>query len=158
MKPFKRKYHQGRMLESHEQWLLVLIQRNPSKKIFAYTISRRDSDTIIPIIQACVAVGTTIFTDKWASYNVLGTLGYTHRSVNHSENFVDPVTGAHTQKVERMNRAIREVFHRNHVRYNKTMYPQYVAEAIWRYQFATVNVFEKFLEHLQDNFDPTVAQ
>ena len=32
MKPFKRKYHQGRMLESHEQWLLVLIQRNPSKK------------------------------------------------------------------------------------------------------------------------------
>ena len=34
---------------------------------------------------------------------------------------------------------------------------QYV-RTVWRYHTATVNVFEKFLEHLQDNLNPTVAQ
>ena len=38
--------------------------------------------------------------DLWRAYNCLNDEGYDHRTVNHSLNFVDPDTGAHTQGTE----------------------------------------------------------
>ena len=37
-----------------------------------------------------------ILSDKVSPYFNLNDIGYTHRMVNHSENFVDLYTGAHT--------------------------------------------------------------
>ena len=34
-------------------------------------------------------------------YRSLRSLGFDHEMVNHQSNFVDPMTGAHTQSVER---------------------------------------------------------
>ena len=40
----------------------------------------------------------------WSGYNNLETIlsenNYTHLTVNHSQNFVDPTTGANTQSIE----------------------------------------------------------
>ena len=43
-----------------------------------------------------------ILSDEWAAYRRLGSIGYEHKTVNHSEHFVDPETGAHTQNIERL--------------------------------------------------------
>ena len=63
-------------------------------------VRNRSAEELIPLIQGVVLPGSTIMSDQWAAYNSLGTLGHTHYTVNHTENFVDPVPGAHTQTNE----------------------------------------------------------
>jgi len=48
-----------------------------------------------------------VISDCWDAYRDLGSLGYTHRTVNHSINFVDPVTGAHTNTIEATWRSVK---------------------------------------------------
>ena len=65
-------------------------------------VNSHDAATLLPIIQAHVAPGTIIHSDMWRAYNNVETLHNvaSHHTVNHSLNFVDPVTGVHTQHVE----------------------------------------------------------
>ncbi|GAA47573.1 hypothetical protein CLF_100532 [Clonorchis sinensis] len=54
-------------------------------------------------IQACIAPGSIIISDMWTSYQGIETtigLNYTHETVNHTENLLDPTNGAHTQTIE----------------------------------------------------------
>ena len=41
-----------------------------------------------------------IYSDGWQAYNNLPNIGYGHERVIHTDNFVDPVTGVHTNGVE----------------------------------------------------------
>ena len=72
-------------------------------------VSRRDRATLRPLITRLIAPGTTIISDEWGAYRGLEGWGmdYTHLTVNHSENFVNPNNGAHTQNVERAWRDLR---------------------------------------------------
>ena len=57
--------------------------------------------TLLPIIWKHVYPGTTIWPDEWEAYRRLQTMyGYDHQTVNHSQNFIDPNTGCHTQLIE----------------------------------------------------------
>ena len=38
--------------------------------------------------------------DEWAAYRSLSEKGYHHTTNNHTEKFVDPVTGCHKQTIE----------------------------------------------------------
>ena len=42
-----------------------------------------------------------IHSDEWPAYGCLNTLGYIHQTVNHQRQYVDPVTGVHTQATKR---------------------------------------------------------
>ena len=69
--------------------------------------NKRDSRTLLALIEKHVEPGTTIFTDCWRAYNGLTELGFPHYTVNHSKHFVDPDTGTHTQMIESHWRALK---------------------------------------------------
>ncbi|KAJ8927607.1 hypothetical protein NQ314_019915 [Rhamnusium bicolor] len=78
-----------------------------SKKCFFVPVENRTKDTLLEIIQKWILPGTTIMSDCWKSYDCLADEGFQHEAVNHSKNFVDPDTGAHTQNIERRWRDVR---------------------------------------------------
>jgi len=98
------KYGQGR--EVHGIWLLGGIE-SISKNKFVWPVEQRDAGTLIPLIQRFILPGSIIHSDCWKAYSSLNTLGYTHRTVNHSENFLDPVTHVQTQNIERFWRDLK---------------------------------------------------
>lgn len=57
---------------------------------------------LLPIIQRAVVPGSVMVSDEWAGYRGIPNIpgNYTHQTVNHSQNFVNSVTGKHIQNVE----------------------------------------------------------
>jgi len=81
-------------------------------------------------IQDKNAAGTTIVSDCWRAYDCLDDSGYQHLKVNHSINFVDSVTKANTQKIERLWWDLKENI--PHYGRKKVHYHEYLA----RFAFA----------------------
>ena len=72
-----------------------------SGRALTFRVPNRTRETLVTgLIQQFVEPGTTIISDKFSPYFNLNHVGYVHLMVNHSENFVDPYTGAHTNTIE----------------------------------------------------------
>ena len=93
------KYNKGHWVEGH--WVFGGTERG-SMESFMVEVEKRDAATLVPIIQEYIRPGTIMYSDELRAYSQVHTLGYEHRTVNHSRNFVDPITGAHTQGVVSM--------------------------------------------------------
>ena len=91
------KYHRGCKIE--EKWVLSGLCHE-TKACFLVPVEPRDKETLLPIIRAQILSGTRVMSDLWRSYDCLKDEGFKHLTVNHSINFVDPDTGAHTQGIE----------------------------------------------------------
>lgn len=103
----KRKYNRGRIvLPASAGWVFGGIC-SETKLGFYQLVERRDARTLLPIIEDYIEKESEVTSDCWRAYSNIGTMGYTHKTVNHSQNFVDPVTGAQTQTIESMWRAIK---------------------------------------------------
>jgi len=93
----KRKYNDGCAVD--QQWIFALYDRN-TKLGYIELVNDRSAQTLIPIIQKFIRPETKIFSNQWPAYRQLHNLGYDHKTVNHSENFVDPQTGTCTNTIE----------------------------------------------------------
>ena len=93
----RQKYHSGRYVEDH--CVFVGTERLTGSS-FLVEVKKRDANTLA---SNYIHLGSVIFYDEWRAYNVIEDIDdgeYTHQTVNHSKNFVDPNTGAHTQSVK----------------------------------------------------------
>ena len=99
-------------------------------------VHRRDAATLLPIIQAHAAPGSTVHSDEWSSYRRAQQLGNvsTHNTVNHSLHFVDPVTGVHTQHVESYWNRVKTKLKRMRG-CHATQLPSYLDEFLWRERY-----------------------
>nr|XP_042902419.1 uncharacterized protein LOC122270154 [Parasteatoda tepidariorum] len=93
----KRKYNRGKRVDG--KWVFGGVERE-SRRCFFEVAPDRTKKTLLSIIEQNILPGTTIMSDCWKSYDCLAGSGFVHLSVNHSETFRDPETGAHTNKME----------------------------------------------------------
>lgn len=150
----RRKHNVGRVVEG--QWVFGGVDRRTGD-FFLIPVERRDAATLIPIIQRYILPGTTIMSDRWRSYDGLVLLGYNHMTVNHSTNFVDPVTGASTNRIEGL---WRHAKHRMpHYRRDKEFFPGYLAKFMFINKMRRQNLDPavEFLKAAGKLYDPNVA-
>lgn len=126
----KAKYNRGKALLLPQYWVLGIID-NETNRIFISHVSKRDSNTLLPLIAQNVTVGSIVVTDSWKAYRKLEELGYYHYMVNHKRNFVCPITKVHTQKIESLWFELKTFLRRYHSR-NRNSYQDYLFEFAFR--------------------------
>ena len=118
----KRKYNRGRMVDG--TWIFGMIDLGSLDEPAPPTAYRleicpdnvRNEATLIPLLQKHVRPNTTIISDGWLAYQNIPDYGYNHLTVNHTYNFVDPNTFAHTQTIESSWRALKRSLHQGGVK------------------------------------------
>ena len=102
----RTKYHRG-MSRGNKVWIFGLVERE-TNRLKLFPVDSRNADQLLSLIQEHVSPGSTIYTDGWAAYNGLTSLGYRHFVVEHKHTFkqicTDAVTGesvtVHTNTIE----------------------------------------------------------
>ena len=94
------KYHRGSGLKRQKVWLFGLVERGPDSNCYLSIVPDRKEKTLLQLIYDHVEPDSTIMSDSWTSYNKLKHFKFNHLAVNHYYNFLDPETGAHTNKIE----------------------------------------------------------
>ena len=107
----KRKQNTGRLPAGSQIWAFGGVVEETGD-CFCEIVPNRRRNTLIAAIEAHVKPGTHIKSDCWGAYRVLnnykGVSPYAHSTVNHRHNFVNPVDGTNTQKIERMWRELKD--------------------------------------------------
>ena len=133
-------------------WVLG-IYLSPSQVRFI-VISNRSATTLIPIIKRYVAKESVIITDEWGAYNALSANGFTHFTVCHKDNYVDPDTGYHTQGIERAWVDAKYWIKRS--RYPSHHLQAHLDEVAWRKMNSTHSggLLEAFFEDVARYYNP----
>lgn len=96
----KRKHHRGHRVEG--AWVFGGVELTTERRVFAVIVERRDEATLLPLIKQFIAPGSIIRSDCWSAYQNIELYmpEFNYEKVNHSDWFVDPVTGVHTNTIE----------------------------------------------------------
>ena len=143
----KTKFNRGRYIEG--QWVFGGICRQ-TKACFLVPVGQRDKDTLLSIIRAHILPGTCVMSDMWKAYDCLKDEGYTHVTVNHSLNFVDPDTGAHTQRIENTWWGVKRSMSRTGT--SKDLFESYLQEWLWRRHYGD-DPFGNIIKHIADLYE-----
>lgn len=129
-------------------WIFGACDSQKGGSVYMVPVEHRDEATLVPIIQSWAQNGTIINSDGWASYNNLENYGFPHYVVNHSENFVNPVTKEHTQRIESLWKSAKDFLRIHH--YNCHLYLNwYIAE--WCFRYNNNNDLYKIIQAIMKN-------
>ena len=73
-------------------------------------------------------------------------LGFQSSTVNHSVNFVDPITGVHTQHAESNRSAAKDKFKKMKGNTNPNFLQEYLKEFMWRRWHGELHLMEDIAE------------
>ncbi|KAG6576484.1 uncharacterized protein IUM83_08940 [Phytophthora cinnamomi] len=142
----KRKSKYGRGKFCKEVWLFGGVDRTTGQWFGCIVYNKRTKATLLPIIKKFIKPRTRIHSDMFASYvaergarvhtlannHMLAGMHYEHSWVNHSLNFVDPVTGTHTNTID----GLWEMHIKRHIKAMRGMKKDYLDgyldEYMWR--------------------------
>ena len=140
---------QGRPVEP--EWVFGGVELGMDKFFMHLVHNSRDAATLEPIIQANVLPGTRIWSDQWAGYRNVGNLGYVHETVNHSQHFVDPATGVHTNTIECRWSHCKAAFKRCYG-VARHLLPSYLDEHMWRVRHPRPLTFEALVAAIAQQY------
>jgi len=129
----------GRARPVPAQWVFGGVDLGTGS-FFMELVPQRDAATLVPIIQRLILPGSTVWSDEWAAYNQLNALGYIHQTVNHSQHYVDPATGVHTNNIEARWAACKASFKRRFGVAREHL-PSYLDEYMWRSRHRNTDMF-----------------
>ena len=115
-------------------------------------VDRRDAATLVPIIQRYIVQGTRVWSDEWPAYNGLNAIGYVHQTVNHSQHYVDPATGVHTNNIEACNRHACKAGFKRRYGVARHLLPSYIDEYMWRCNNGQPHAFTAVLEAIRRQY------
>jgi len=144
---FTRKYHVGRILHSEQCWIFGGIDEDGH--IFLEQVGRRSAEVLTSVLIKNVEEGSIIFSDSWSGYCHL-IEHFEHYQVNHSENFVNPLDGTNTQKIEATWSILKRLLRKNGTR-NVDNIDYYLAEFIFFCQKKSMP-FDSFLSLIKKYF------
>lgn len=128
----KRKYNRGHNVE--QRWVFGAICRQTGHS-FLVLIPNKEANTLLPIIQDRIAPGSIIHSDGLRSYDNIRNLPvnppFQHLVVIHEHNFVDPITGACTNRVECLWKNCKKTFKEMCGVHNSTL-ESHLDEFMWR--------------------------
>ena len=121
---------------------------------FLILVPDRSQETLLPIIRRYIRPGTLIISDEWRGYLNIPSIdggNYYHQTVNHSRNFVDPETRAHTQNVENLWKNLKQKFKRM-LGVHGTQLESHIDEFLWRNMFGKTakEAFDNVLLHISE--------
>lgn len=132
---FKRKYNVGNHLHGH--WVFGGIERD-SGKCFLVRVADRGRHTLEEAIRRFILPGSHIISDGWAAYAHVEEIDhgiYTHSTVIHDQNFVDPSDNrTHTQNIEGMWMHAKAKLRRQRGT-SDSLFDSYLVEFMWRCHF-----------------------
>lgn len=130
----KCKYNRGKLTQ--QLWIFGMI--DSVTKIFVIQfVQDRKRTTLVPIIKKYCAPGTEIWSDQWRAYETLPEIpefNFIHKTVNHSVNFKDPITGVCTNRIEGLWGSLRRFYRHKSTSsaINRHNISSYLDEFQWR--------------------------
>lgn len=166
----RRKYNRGRILAGNllppgrrnyggqvvGPWVFGLVHKrgDGTQDLRMFHVLRRNEITLRAIIQRHVAPGTTIMSDQWRAYTNVArwpNFNYLHETVNHDQHFVNPATGANTQRIESNWAHVKTKILRSMRGTRQNLLPGHLAEYWWR-QIHRKTPFLDIVEEIRHQF------
>ena len=142
----KRKYNRGRNYHGIDSWVFGIVEEG-SDEVLMWIVSDRKRETLQPLIEKHIVKGSVIHSDTWSPYFNLSSLGYVHKMVNHSKEYVTD-EGVHTNKIESQWNVVKSEFKKMRGM-NSSQFPIFLDEHMYRRKFKNEeDFFMMFLQHI----------